>query len=51
MSGFDQGMVEALYWPDGNVRANFICNIGYGEESALHPRGPRFSFEEACRIV
>jgi 3-hydroxypropanoate dehydrogenase len=51
MSGFDSGMVEALYWPEGNVKANFICNIGYGDDSALHPRGPRLSFDEACRIV
>ncbi|HEY8538059.1 MAG TPA: malonic semialdehyde reductase [Steroidobacteraceae bacterium] len=51
MSGFDAAMVEALYWPEGNVKANFICNIGYGDDSALHPRAPRFSFEEVCRIV
>jgi hypothetical protein len=31
------------------VRAN-MTNLGYGDRSALHPRLPRLSFEEACRI-
>jgi 3-hydroxypropanoate dehydrogenase len=51
MSGFDHIKINALYWPDGRVRVNFLCNIGYGDDAALHPRGPRWEFEEACRIV
>jgi 3-hydroxypropanoate dehydrogenase len=51
MSGFDHDKVNALYWPDGAVRANFLCNIGYADASLLQPRSPRLSFEETCRIV
>jgi 3-hydroxypropanoate dehydrogenase len=51
MSGFDHAKINALYWPDGSVRANFLCNLGYGEHSALQPRGPRLSFDDACRIL
>lgn len=31
MSGFDAGRVNAAFFPDGRVKANFLCNIGYGD--------------------
>jgi hypothetical protein len=51
MSGFDPEMVNARFFPNSSVRVNFICNLGYGDESKLFGRSPRFSFDEACRIV
>ena len=51
MSGFDAAKVDATFFPDGRWRANFLCNLGYGSEAGLHPRNPRLSFDEACRIV
>ena len=51
MSGFDAGKVDAAFFPDGRYKANFICNLGIGDPSKLYPRGPRFSFEEACSIA
>ena len=50
MSGFDYPALEAGFFPDGQVKANFICALGYGSEEKLHARGPRLDFEEACRI-
>jgi 3-hydroxypropanoate dehydrogenase len=50
MSGFDNAKVDAEFFPDGRFRSNFLCNLGYGDPSKLHPRLPRFTFEEACRI-
>jgi 3-hydroxypropanoate dehydrogenase len=50
MSGFDYPALEAEFFPDGKVKANFICAIGYGSEEKLYPRGPRLTFDEACRI-
>lgn len=50
MSGFDYPKLEAEFFPNGKVKANFICAIGYGSEERLHPRGPRLDFDEACRI-
>ena len=50
MSGFDYPALEAEFFPDGKVKANFICAIGYGSEEKLHPRGPRLEFDEACSI-
>ncbi|MFO7593267.1 MAG: malonic semialdehyde reductase [Pseudomonadota bacterium] len=50
MSGFDNSKLEAAFFPDGKVKANFICALGYGSTDKLYPRGPRLSFDEACRI-
>ncbi|WZO97661.1 malonic semialdehyde reductase [Isosphaeraceae bacterium EP7] len=50
MSGFDAEKVNAEFFPDGKWRANFLCNLGYGDAQGLHPRGPRLAFDEACRI-
>jgi 3-hydroxypropanoate dehydrogenase len=51
MSGFDNDAVDAAFFPDGKVKSNFLCNLGYGEPAALHPRNPRLAFAEACQIV
>jgi len=65
MSGFDQAKVdeeffaagkpcfgcEQEFFPEGHVKTNFLCNLGYGEPSALHPRLPRLAFSEACSLL
>jgi 3-hydroxypropanoate dehydrogenase len=51
MSGFDQAKVNAEFFPDGKWKANFLCNLGYGDSRKLHPRNPRLSFDEACRVL
>jgi 3-hydroxypropanoate dehydrogenase len=51
MSGFDAKKVNAEFFPDGKWKANFLCNLGYGDHSKLHPRNPRLEFEEACRLL
>ncbi len=50
MSGFDKAAIEAAFFPDGKVKANFICALGHGADEKLHPRGPRLGFDEVCRI-
>jgi 3-hydroxypropanoate dehydrogenase len=65
MSGFDSAKVDEEFFaagkpcfgcdqeffPEGHVRSNFLCNLGYGEPSALHPRLPRLAFSEACSLL
>ncbi|HEY4841471.1 MAG TPA: malonic semialdehyde reductase [Terriglobales bacterium] len=51
MSGFDAAKVNAEFFPDGKWKANFLCNLGYGDKSKLLPRSPRLAFEEACRVL
>ena len=51
MSGFDNAKVDAAFFPDGRVRSNFLCNLGYGDAAALHPRAPRLAFDDACTVA
>ena len=51
MSGFDQKGVDRDFFADTNVKSNFLCNLGYGDASALFPRSPRFAFDETARIL
>ncbi len=51
MSGFDPDKLDKIFFPDGKIKSNFICAIGYGDGSKLHPRGPRLDFDEVCKIV
>lgn len=51
MSGFDNAKVDAEFFAGTKVKSNFLINLGHGDTSKLFPRSPRFSFEEACKIV
>src|SRR6476469_8469736 len=65
MSGFDNAKLdeeffgagkdcegyEQEFFPAGHVKSNFLCNLGYGDESKLFPRGPRLSFKEAATLL
>jgi 3-hydroxypropanoate dehydrogenase len=65
MSGFDHAKVDEEFFaagkpcfgcdqeffPEGHVKTNFLCNLGYGDPSALHPRLPRLPFSQACSLL
>ncbi len=51
MSGFDNAMVDQLFFSGTEVKSNFLCNLGYGDLAGVYPRSPRLEFNEACSIV
>jgi 3-hydroxypropanoate dehydrogenase len=51
MSGFSRKGVDQAFFPDGKLKSNFLINLGYGLADKLHPRQPRFAFEEFCTIA
>jgi len=51
MSGFDNAKVDQEFFPDGRVRSDFLVNLGYADGSALPPRNPRLTFEQACSVL
>ena len=51
MSGFDQEGVNAEFFADTNIKANFLCNIGYGNNEDLFERSPRPAFDKFCSVV
>ncbi len=50
MSGFNNEGVDAAFFAGTNIKSNFICSLGYGNDKNLFPRNPRLSFEEAGRF-
>jgi 3-hydroxypropanoate dehydrogenase len=51
MSGFDNAKVDEAFFAGTRIRSNFLVNIGYGDASALFPRGPRPDFADSCSIA
>lgn len=51
MSGFSNAKVDAEFFPDGRIKSNFLCNLGYGDPAALPERNPRLGFDDACSIL
>jgi 3-hydroxypropanoate dehydrogenase len=57
MSGFDRPGVDKAFFEDSDDeemkhwKSNFLCNLGFGDDTNVFPRGPRLAFEEACRIA
>jgi 3-hydroxypropanoate dehydrogenase len=60
-SGFDNAKVDDAFFgagkcedceqesfPEGHVKSNFLCNLGYGDPFALTSRNPSVEFHEAC---
>lgn len=50
MSGFNNSKMDGVFFAGTKIKSNFICNLGYGDASKLHPRSPRLSFDDACKI-
>lgn len=51
MGGFDNAKVDELFFAGTQVKSNFLCNLGYGDEKGNYPRNHRLAFDEACSIA
>jgi 3-hydroxypropanoate dehydrogenase len=51
MSGFDSAGVDKAFFAGTSTKSNFLCNLGYGDPSALMGRLPRLGFDEIARIA
>ena len=51
MSGFDNAKLDAAFFQGTSWKSNFVCNLGYGDSSKLHPRSLRLEFSEACKTL
>ena len=51
MSGFDAAGLDKEFFPDGQFKANMLCNIGHGRPEAVLERLPRLAFDDACKII
>ncbi len=46
MSGFSNQIVDKEFFEGTSLRSNFLCNLGYADESALFQKLPRFEFDQ-----
>ncbi|MBX2836851.1 MAG: malonic semialdehyde reductase [Gammaproteobacteria bacterium] len=51
MSGFSNDIVDKEFFSDRPWRSNFLCNLGYADESALFQKLPRFAFDDVCSFL
>ncbi len=51
MSGFSNEIVDKEFFAGTNQRSNFLCNLGYADETALFQKLPRFAFDEVCSYL
>jgi 3-hydroxypropanoate dehydrogenase len=51
MSGFSNAEVDKEFFAENGWKSNFLCNLGYADESALFPKLPRFAFEDVCEMM
>lgn len=51
ISGFDNAVVDEEFFAGTTLKSNFLCNLGYADETALFQRLPRFDFDDVCEIV
>ncbi|MEM8978898.1 MAG: malonic semialdehyde reductase [Pseudomonadota bacterium] len=48
MSGFSNAVVDEEFFAGTTLKSNFLCNLGYADETALFQKLPRFAFEDVC---
>lgn len=51
MSGFSNATVDEEFFAGTSLKSNFLCNLGYADESALFHKLPRFAFSEVCSFA
>ncbi|ASP19663.1 putative malonic semialdehyde reductase RutE [Antarctobacter heliothermus] len=51
MSGFSNAIVDQEFFAESGWKSNFLCNLGYADESALFGKLPRFSFDDVSSVI
>lgn len=51
MSGFSNEIVDQEFFAGTTLKSNFLCNLGYADESALFQKLPRFPFDKVCSFA
>jgi 3-hydroxypropanoate dehydrogenase len=51
LSGFTPAMVNEEFFAGTDLRVNFLCCLGYGDETKVFQRLPRLGFDEVCELL
>jgi len=51
ISGFNNAVVDELFFAGTAIKSNFICNLGYGDVARVYRRFDRYDFDDVCEIL
>ena len=51
ISGFNNADVDEEFFKGTTLKSNFLCNVGYADETVLFQRLPRFDFDDVCEVI
>ena len=51
MGGFDAAKVDESFLAGTTIKSNFLCNLGYADETKIFRRLPRLTFDEVAKIL
>ncbi len=51
LSGFSNEIIDKEFFAGTTLRSNFLCNLGYADETALFGKLPRFAFDDVCNFL
>lgn len=51
MSGFSNEVIDEEFFAGTSLKSNFLCNLGYADETALFQKLPRFAFSQVCSFA
>ena len=51
ISGFDNDTLDEEMFKGTTLKSNFLCNVGYGDESSVWQKLPRPSFDSSCELM
>ncbi len=51
MQGLNKAKADEVFWSGTDIKTNFVCSIGRGDEATVFKRLPRFEFNEVCEII
>jgi 3-hydroxypropanoate dehydrogenase len=51
MGGFERSIVDAEFFAEGRWASQYLINLGYGDDTKVFPRLPRFNVDEIARFA
>ena len=51
MSGFNNASVDEMFFAGTSLKSNFLCALGYADESKIFRRLPRLEFDDVAQMI
>ena len=51
MSGFNNASVDEMFFAGTSLKSNFLCALGYADESKIFRRLPRQEFDDVAQMI